>query len=65
MVVPLTHPRAGRIRLPGVPVKLAEAPGSVRTPPPLLGGDTDAVLSELLDMKADEIERLRKVGAIA
>lgn len=65
MVVPVDHPRAGRIRLPGVPVKLAEAPGAVRTPPPLLGGDTDAVLTELLGLTTAEIADLRSAGAVA
>ena len=35
MVVEVDHPRAGRIRVNGVPVKLSETPGDVRTPPPV------------------------------
>lgn len=48
MVVPLDHPTAGPIRVTGVPIRLSETPGSVRTPPPRLGEHTDAVLRELL-----------------
>ena len=64
MVVPMDHPRAGRIRVNGVPVKLADSPGSVRTPPPVLGADTDAVLAEL-GYDATRIRKLRDAGAVA
>ncbi|HLN13497.1 MAG TPA: CoA transferase [bacterium] len=63
MVVELEHPRAGRIRVNGVPVKLSETPGDVRTPPPALGEHTDAVLREL-GLRPDEVAALRRDGAI-
>jgi len=47
MVLPMTHPKAGPMQLLGVPVKLADTAGSVRTPPPVLGQHTHAVLGEL------------------
>jgi len=47
MVLPMTHPTAGPIQVLGVPVKLSETAGSVRTPPPVLGQHTHAVLAEL------------------
>jgi crotonobetainyl-CoA:carnitine CoA-transferase CaiB-like acyl-CoA transferase len=31
----------------GAPIKLSENPASVRTPPPVLGQHTDAVLAEI------------------
>lgn len=63
MVVEMEHPKAGKIRVNGVPVKLAGAPGAVRTPPPVLGADTDAVLSELGYDKA-KIQGMRDAGAV-
>jgi len=63
MVVDLDHPRAGRIRVNGVPVKLSETPGSVRTPPPVLGEHTEAVLREL-GVGAGEVAALRDEGVI-
>jgi len=45
-------------------VRLSETPGSVRTPAPLLGEHTDAVLRELLGLDAAEIDTLRDGGVI-
>jgi len=47
MIVTQMHPTAGEIHVVGVPVKLSETPGSIRTPAPLLGEHTDEVISAL------------------
>jgi crotonobetainyl-CoA:carnitine CoA-transferase CaiB-like acyl-CoA transferase len=60
----MAHPRAGKVRMVGAPVRLSETPGSVRTPAPLLGEHTDAVLRELLGLDATEIDTLRDRGVI-
>ena len=64
MVVALDHPVAGAIRALGVPVKLNDTPGSVRTPPPTLGQQTEEILGRDLGLEASAIARLREVGAI-
>lgn len=47
----------------GSPIKLSETPAALRTPPPLFGQDTEAVLASLgLDARA--IEALRADGVI-
>ncbi len=65
MVVAMDHPTAGPIRVPGVAIKLTEAPGQVRTPPPGLGEHTDSVLTDVLGLSADELCTLRMAGVIA
>ena len=64
MIALLDHPVAGALNVLGVPVKLSQSPGSVRTPPPLLGEHTTRVLAEDLGLGTEEIERLKKDGAI-
>jgi formyl-CoA transferase/CoA:oxalate CoA-transferase len=63
-IVDVDHPRAGKIRVVGVPVRLSATPGSVRTPSPALGEHTAEVLSELLGLDTAEIDALRAAGAL-
>ncbi len=63
-IVEIEHPRAGKIRVVGVPVRLSATPGAVRTPSPRLGEHTDVVLRELLGLGAEEIDALRAAGAL-
>ena len=63
MVIALDHPVAGAIRQLGVPIKLGETPGAVRTPPPVLGQHTSTILGELGYSDA-EVARLRNDGAV-
>ena len=62
MVVELEHPRAGRTRALGLPVKLSRTPGKVSRPAPVLGQHTREVLSEF-GFSPAEIEALVKSGA--
>ena len=64
MLVEHEHPVAGTVRMVGVPVRLSETPGAIRTPAPLLGQHTDEVLRDRLGLDDEEIERLRRAGAI-
>ena len=63
MIVSLQHQTAGTVRVLGVPPKLSETPGRVRTAPPLLGEHTDAILREL-GYHEEQIRALRNEGAI-
>ena len=63
MVVELEHPLAGATRNIGVPIKLSETPGSVRTAAPTLGQHTDAVLAEH-GYTPDDIGGLREQGVV-
>ena len=62
MVIELAHPRAGRTRALGLPVKLSATPGSVSRPAPLLGQHTREVLAEF-GFSSSEIEALIANGA--
>jgi crotonobetainyl-CoA:carnitine CoA-transferase CaiB-like acyl-CoA transferase len=63
MSVEQEHPAFGLIRQVGIPFQLAATPGAIRTPPPTLGQDSDAILGELGYAPAD-IESLRRRGVI-
>ena len=63
-LVEMNHPRAGKVRMVGAPVRLSETPGSVRTPSPMLGEHTSEVLRDLLGRSAAEVDALRGSGVI-
>ena len=63
MAVELEHPLAGTTRNIGIPIKLSETPGSVRTAAPTLGQHTDAVLAEHGYTPGD-ISSLRERGVV-
>ena len=64
MVATVEHTRIGAMRLLGVPVKLSETPGSVRTAPPTLGEHTESVLRNDLGLSAREFGALRASGVV-
>jgi len=59
MLVEMTHPVAGRIKQTGVPIKLSDTPGQLRTAPPTLGQHTDMILREL-GLAPNEVNVLRR-----
>ena len=63
-IVDIDHPKIGKTRVVGVPVRLSSTPGSVRTPSPSLGQHTEEVLRDLLGMEDAEIGRLRSAGVL-
>jgi crotonobetainyl-CoA:carnitine CoA-transferase CaiB-like acyl-CoA transferase len=64
MIAQAEHATLGAIRLLGLPIKLSQTPGSIRTAPPTLGQHTDAVLQKDLGLSAAEISALRDAAAI-
>jgi CoA:oxalate CoA-transferase len=59
MIQEVEHPIAGKLKMPGVPIKMSETPGSIRTHAPLLGQHTNEVLSSMLGLSEEEIKELK------
>jgi CoA:oxalate CoA-transferase len=64
MIVEYDHPDVGKVRLPGNPIKMSVMRGTISKPAPRLGEHTDAVLSQVLSLSADQIASLREKNAI-
>ena len=47
MLQELNHPTAGKIKVAGIPVKLSDTPGEVKSAPPVLGQHTEEILTAL------------------
>ena len=63
MIEVVQHAAAGPLKVLGIPIKLSETPGSVRSAPPTLGQHTDSVLRELA-VPENEIIELRRQQVI-
>ena len=63
MVVEVDHPRVGRMKTLGLPVKFSDTPGRVHGPAPLLGEHSRAILAEA-GYTADEINGLITRGVV-
>ncbi len=65
MVVELGHPDGNSTRGPGNPIKLSRTDEESFSAAPLLGQDTDKVMSGLLGLSDAEIQSLKNDGVIA
>lgn len=63
MLIEIEHPVAGKIKVPSIPVKLLETPGTIRLPPPILGQHTEEVLKKM-GYSMTDIQELRRDNAI-
>jgi crotonobetainyl-CoA:carnitine CoA-transferase CaiB-like acyl-CoA transferase len=64
MIALVEHATIGPLKALGIPVKLSDTPGAVRTAPPTLGQHTDAVLRTDLGLSHDAIADLRRQQVI-
>jgi crotonobetainyl-CoA:carnitine CoA-transferase CaiB-like acyl-CoA transferase len=63
MVIEVDHPRAGRTRALGMPIKFSDAGADLTRPAPLLGQHSRELLDEL-GYSAAEIDALQRAGAV-
>ena len=63
LVVDVAHGELGALRVPGIPIKLAETPGSIRRPPSSLGEHTSEVLAAL-GYQTDDIAALMAAAVV-
>jgi CoA:oxalate CoA-transferase len=59
MVVEVQHPRAGKLKVTGTPMKFSRTPCRIEKACPDVGEQTAQVLSTLLGMSPTEIDELR------
>ena len=64
MIQAVEHATLGNVRALGVPIKLSDTPGAVRTAPPTLGQHTDQILRTDLGLTDADIARLRHTAAV-
>lgn len=62
MIVEVDHSKAGKVKMPGIPIKLSETPGAIKIAAPILGQHTEDILKEILSMDNEEIEELKKLN---
>lgn len=64
MVVELLHPVAGKLLVPGSPIKFSATPAGIKCPAPELGEHNREIYGELLGLSDSEIDELKSSGAI-
>ena len=64
MILELSHPPTGPIRVINSPVKMSRTPSQIVRPCPDLGENTDELLSTLLSLTPEQIASLRQSGVI-
>ena len=55
MIVPVVHPVAGELKMPGVPIKFSETPASIAGPAPLLGEHVEGLVARAAEHGADQV----------
>ena len=60
----IEHPRAGRVRLPTLPIKFSKTPAAIENPSPLLGEHNRQILMGILKYSEKEIQELREQQVI-
>ncbi len=64
MIVEIEHPTAGKLKMPGVAIKMSETPGAIETPAPILGQHSEQILNKYLGYDDNMIASLKEEGVL-
>lgn len=64
MKITMDHPQAGTVDLIGSPINLSKTPVAYAKAPPVLGADTETVLSSHLGLSRAELKKLAEQGVV-
>lgn len=64
MILEVEDKKVGKLKIPGIPVKLSKTPGKIEKTAPLLGENTEEILKSYLGYDDDKIAELRNLGAL-
>ena len=64
MILALPHAKAKTVKMMGVPIRLHGTPGQATTAAPVLGADTERVLTRVLGLRRADVRRLRTAGVV-
>jgi crotonobetainyl-CoA:carnitine CoA-transferase CaiB-like acyl-CoA transferase len=59
MIREIEHPKEGKIKVPGSPIRLSDSPLTEVFAAPMIGEHTDEVLQDLLGLTEEKLEELR------
>jgi len=62
--VEIEHPIIGKAKIPVIPFKLSETPGTVERPSPLIGEHTELILGKYLAISSGEVSQLKEEGVL-
>lgn len=62
--VDIDHPHVGAEWISGMPWRLSDTPGQIRSPAPLLGQHNDYVLGQVLGLSAESLAALESQGVV-
>ena len=64
IIAEVDHHTAGKVRMPGFPVKMSKSPASIRMGAPKLGEHSAEVLKEYLGYTDEQIAELKSLGIV-
>jgi len=64
MIQEIVHPTAGKIKIPGIPIKISGNDDKIRFPAPTLGQHNEEILIDKLGYKKEKVEEFKEKGII-